>query len=91
MVAASETAPLSVDARPQDLVDLARYPILDLAATAAIALARECREQLDRTGACELPGFLKPEAVEMLVREGDALSSVAYHSVARRRSYAVRP
>lgn len=83
----SETTPLSADSSPQDLVDLARYPLLDLKAPAAIALARECRAQLNRTGACELPGFLKAEAVELLVREGDALSSLAYHSVARGTPY----
>jgi hypothetical protein len=88
---ASEALPLSADSPPQDLIDLARYPILDLTAPAAVALARECREQLDRTGACELPGFLKPEAVEILVREGDALSSLAYHSVARGTPYLETP
>jgi hypothetical protein len=81
----------SASARPEDLIDLARYPILNLKAPAAIALARECREQLDRTGACELPGFIKPAAVELLVREGDALSSLAYHSVARGTPYLEPP
>jgi hypothetical protein len=65
---------------PTDLIDLRRYPILDLASDEARALTKHCREQLDRTGACELPGFLTPAAVEMLTREGDALSSIAYHS-----------
>ncbi len=82
---------ISTSARPQELIDLARYPILDLNAPAALGLARECREQLDRTGACELPGFLKREAVELLVREGDALSSLAYHSVARGTPYLEPP
>ena len=76
---------------PAELIDLGRYPILDLAAPAARELARNCREQLDRTGACELPGFLKPEAVAALVREGDALASIAYHSVVSGTAYLEKP
>jgi hypothetical protein len=87
----SDRLSLSADSPPEDLLDLARYPILDLKAPAAVALARNCRQQLDRSGACELPGFLKPEAVELLVREGDTLSSVAYHSVARGTPYLEPP
>src|SRR5271154_1031389 len=66
---------------PADLIDLERYPILELSSEVTRELTRHCREQLDRTGACELPGFLKPEAVAMLVREGDSLAARAYHSV----------
>jgi hypothetical protein len=65
---------------PGDLIDLHRYPMLDLSSEAARALTRHCREQLDRSGACELPGFLTPAAVELLTREGDELSALAYHS-----------
>ncbi len=65
---------------PAELIDLRRYPILDLAGDAARSLTRHCREQLDRTGACELPGFLTPSAVELLAREADELSALAYHS-----------
>ena len=65
---------------PAGLIDLERYPILDLTTDAARALTHHCREQLDRTGACELPGFLTPVAVESLTREGDELSALAYHS-----------
>ena len=53
---------------PSRLIDLERYPILDLNGETARALTAHCREQLDRTGACELPGFLTREAVEILVR-----------------------
>jgi hypothetical protein len=65
---------------PADLIDLRRYPIIDSNIDAARALTRHCREQLDRTGACELPGFLTAAAVELLTREGDELSALAYHS-----------
>ena len=65
---------------PADLIDLRRYPIIDLESDAASALTRHCRQQLDETGACELPEFLTPAAVELLTREGDELSALAYHS-----------
>ena len=47
---------------PADLIDLARYPILDLNGDVTRELTRHCRDQLDRTGACELPGFLTPDS-----------------------------
>ena len=54
---------------PADLINLRRYPILDLSSDGARALTRHCREQLDRSGACELPEFLTCQAVTLLTRE----------------------
>jgi len=71
----------SVQPSPANLIDLERYPILNLDGDDTLELTRHCRTQLDRTGACELPGFLKPEAVATLVREADSLAAQAYHSV----------
>jgi len=85
--AAESSAPWS----PSQLIDLARYPILDLSAKAARNLTTHCREQLDKTGACELPGFLKPDSVEILVREADSLAPVAYHSVVTGTPYLAVP
>ncbi|HYK63691.1 MAG TPA: hypothetical protein VEY94_01995 [Patescibacteria group bacterium] len=76
---------------PADLIDLERYPILDLNADATRELTRHCRTQLDRTGACELPGFLMPTAVTMLVRESDSLAALAYHSVVTGTPYLEAP
>ncbi|MHB8382610.1 MAG: HalD/BesD family halogenase [Candidatus Binataceae bacterium] len=78
-------------ASPAELIDLERYPILDLASAQARTLARECRDQLDRTGACELPGFLRPAAVATLVREADELAREAYHSVVTGTAYLEAP
>ncbi len=72
---------------PAELVNLSRYPITDLSSDAARELTRHCRRQLDESGACELPEFLTPAAVSMLVREGDALSPLAYHSVVTGTAY----
>jgi hypothetical protein len=43
-------------------------------------LSRACREQFDTEGICVLPGFLRGEAVEALVRESDALAPLAHRS-----------
>jgi hypothetical protein len=81
----------SAQQSPADLIDLERYPILNLSSVATGELTRHCREQLDRTGACELPGFLKPDAVAMLVREADSLAARAYHSVVTGTPYLAAP
>jgi hypothetical protein len=76
---------------PANLIDLERYPILDLGCAATRELTHQSRDQLDRTGACELPGFLKPDAVAMLVREADSLAAHAYHSVVTGTPYLEAP
>jgi hypothetical protein len=76
---------------PADLIDLRRYPILDLSTEAARALTHHCRGQLDRTGACELPGFLTSTAVNQLTIEADRLSAVAYHSESTGTPYLEKP
>ena len=86
MSATPETA-----ASPAKLIDLERYPILDLSSARARELARDCRSQLDRTGACELPGFITPDALATLVREADELARHAYHSVVTGTAYLEAP
>ncbi|HVN84848.1 MAG TPA: hypothetical protein VMW17_08405 [Candidatus Binatia bacterium] len=65
---------------PADLIDLRRYPIVDLDGAAARRITRDCRRQLDETGACELPDFLTERATAQLVSEADSLAAQAYHS-----------
>jgi len=69
--------PGSTTLSPQRMVDLDRYPILDLDG-AGRRLATDCRRQLDEVGACELPGFLRPQAVDACVAEAEALATVRY-------------
>lgn len=53
----------------RDLIDLEQYPI-DRPESAAYAdLAARCRAELERDGMYNLPGFLRPEALERAVRE----------------------
>ena len=51
------------------VVDLDRYPIDRLDGPRAAAMVAFCRASLAFEGACQLPGFLRPEAVAQLVDE----------------------
>ena len=63
------------------IVDVGRYPLDDLASTAGRALVDRCRAELVEVGACELPGFLRPEAVRLAVAEALELKPLAHRSV----------
>jgi hypothetical protein len=52
-----------------DVIDLARYPIHEPANPRRRALVEYCRAALAFEGACQLPGFVRPDAVELLVAE----------------------
>lgn len=52
-----------------EVVDLDRYPIHRLDSGRGEALVAFCRAALAFEGACQLPGFLRPEAVRSLVAE----------------------
>jgi hypothetical protein len=52
-----------------DVIDLARYPIDDLDSPRGRALVDYCRAALAFEGACQLPGFMRPDAVDSLVAE----------------------
>ncbi len=63
------------------IVDVGRYPLDDLASPAGRALVDRCRAELVEVGACELPGFLRPEAVRRAVAEALELKPLAHRSV----------
>jgi 2OG-Fe(II) oxygenase superfamily len=64
----------------EDLVDLARFPVLDLGGTAASAVIDQARAQLACTGAVELDGFVTPAGVAALVEDAEMLAHRAHHS-----------
>lgn len=70
---------------PEDLVDLARYPLAD--PSAAEALVAEGQESLEHDGAFVLEGFLKPAAVARALRELEGLWDAAYYPVQRHNVY----
>jgi hypothetical protein len=52
-----------------DVIDLSRYPIDDLDSSRGQTMIDYCRAALAFEGACQLPGFMRPGAVEALVAE----------------------
>lgn len=68
------TTPLS------QVVDLDRYPIDHLDSPQGTGLVTRCRAALAAEGACQLPGFLRPEAVARLVAEAEGRRGQAYRT-----------
>jgi hypothetical protein len=71
---------MAAPATPADLIDLERYPIMSPGSDAAAALVRDCRARLAELGCCELPGFLTPAAVELVIRETAEIAHLAHHA-----------
>jgi hypothetical protein len=62
---------------PAALVDLDRYPVLELDGDGAAVVARHAAE-LRASGVSILPGFLRSDALPALVAECDALATRAH-------------
>lgn len=75
------------DQKPQQMVDLDRYPIADLTSTTGAAFAKECRDTYLETGLCALPGFIRPDALSHLAEEGNVLSDKAYFCKSTHNAY----
>ena len=60
------------------LIDLDRYPIHDLDGARTRALIALWRERFERTGACNLQGFVTPSGAAELAAEAEALMPNAY-------------
>ncbi len=75
---------------PSTIVNLARYPVADLANPAARAVIAEGRAQLARNGLCLLPDFVTPAALAAMATEGNALQAEAYHEESWMRGSDIR-
>jgi hypothetical protein len=64
---------------PATLVDLERYPIDTTDAPGATAAIATARADLARQGVAVLPGFLRPDAIAMMVAEADELADGRHH------------
>jgi hypothetical protein len=64
----------------ETMVDLTRYPVLDLDSPDAKSLIAGAQAQLGATGACELPGFVTDAALRDLVVDAEALAPSAHRS-----------
>src|SRR5512135_2964705 len=58
---------------PQRCIDLARFPVHDLESAEGRRFLVRCQAELDETGACNLDGFLRPDAAAAMAREAVAL------------------
>ena len=70
-----------------DVIDLERYPIAEPDATPARSLIQDCRSQLNARGACHLQGFMRPGAVEAVLREASTLEGLAHRTEATHNVY----
>ena len=62
------------------LLDLDRYPIDQLDSPAGAALVDRCRAMLDEDGACQLHGFVRPDAVAAMAAEAQALLATGHRT-----------
>ena len=65
---------------PEQLLDLARYPLLDPDGAVMRDVLRESRARLRATGACEVPGFLSAPGLAAITADGDRLAQRAHRS-----------
>jgi hypothetical protein len=63
-----------------EIVDLDRYPIDLLGDPAGTALIAHARTALHAVGACDLPGFLRPEAITAAVASALSVRAKAYRT-----------
>ncbi len=75
--------------RPEDLVDLARYPLHEPESAAYRELLRAGRARLAGEGALALPGFVTAAAVAVLLREAEALLPQAYYCAQDHNPYLI--
>ena len=62
----------------EDIVDIERYPILDLNSSAGKALLLQCKEEFDRTGSLSLKGFIREDMIIKMYEEIKPLITVAH-------------
>jgi hypothetical protein len=63
-----------------EIVDLDRYPVHELESDAGRALVEHARAALQAVGACDLPGFLRPEAIAAAVASALSVRDRAYRT-----------
>src|SRR3954471_14532002 len=64
----------------EQIVDLARYPIDRLGDPPGRALIAQARSALHEAGACDLPGFLLPGAIDAAVESALSVRGLAFRT-----------
>jgi len=62
----------------EDILDLERYPLNRLATVEGHNFVENCRRQINEQGACLLPGFLLPAAIEAALDDALNIASTAH-------------
>lgn len=70
-----------------DIVDLSRYPIADPDSAESAACAAQSRQDFLAAGLCILPNFVKPDALQLLADEGNAVANKAYFCRSTHNAY----
>ena len=78
---------MGIDVDPAGLIDLVRYPLLDLDGPTGRAVVDGARDQLTATGAAELPGVVHADGVAALVADAEVLAVRAHHSGGEATAY----
>jgi len=76
---------------PASLVDLDRYPILDLSTPEGVALVARTRASMAATGACEMADFLTAAGLATCIADGRDLEFVAHRSRGATTPYLEQP
>ena len=76
--------------RPEDVINLEAYPIVDHANPARTALIQRLKAELDEKQYVSLPDFIRPKAIEKAVADAEAARPHAYHNSSRRNCYLQR-
>lgn len=83
----ADVADVAVVADVADLVDEERYPVRNLDGPEGVALVERARRQLTETGAVELDGFIRPDRLQALVDDAEALAVRSHHSEGEGTAY----
>ena len=70
-----------------ELIDLQKYPVHDLNGASGEALLAECIQSMRHAGYCNLPGFILPDALNLMMDEIQPLLAVASRGTIRRNVY----
>ena len=73
------------------MVNLDRCPIKDLDSADGAAFARAARGRFQKDGICMLPGFIRPEALEILAEEANACVGDAWFCGGTHNVYFTEP
>ncbi|KRS15232.1 HalD/BesD family halogenase [Roseovarius indicus] len=76
--------------RPEDVVNLDLYPILDQASPERAELVKRLKTELDEKQYVSLPDFIRPEARERAVADAKAALPRAHHNSSQRNCYLQR-